>query len=243
MSNLVNIITLYKEIRNIKKKDIFNGEASVEPISEDDPLLLRVLLTPKDGLFAMAKISIKLTIPIDYPNSRPSVIFETKMFHPNVDYLTGIPCFSMLRQDWNNGYLLEHYISGLLWFLHNPCFLDPSNPVVANHKAEYPELLKKALRGETVLGLKYSWARVDEPPKKYLASQIQNNANNTNIRRFSNLGFITNNRIVQNNVINNNNAGANPNPVAPIHQNREIDTTPTSSVRQLRSMFENLSRN
>jgi ubiquitin-protein ligase len=242
MSNFVDIIKLYREIRTINKKNIFNGEASVESISEADPLLLRVWLTPKDGLFEMAKISIKFVIPIDYPNSRPNIIFETKMFHPNVDYLTGIPCFSMVRQDWHQGYLLEHYISGLLWFLQNPCFKDPSNPVVANQAANYPTLLKTALRGGTVVGLKFAWSRVDEQPK----IEPVNTTKNTNNfpRRFT---FNQSNNIGNVNHRNNTGEAQNQNvenPVVGAPRNemmRNIDTTPTSSVRQLRSVFEGLS--
>eukprot|EP01103_Thecamoeba_quadrilineata_P021043 TRINITY_DN9383_c0_g1_i1.p1 TRINITY_DN9383_c0_g1~~TRINITY_DN9383_c0_g1_i1.p1 ORF type:complete len:230 (-),score=33.55 TRINITY_DN9383_c0_g1_i1:114-803(-) len=228
MSGLVNVINLYKEIRNINKKNIFNGEASVEPISDLDPLQLRVLLTPKDGLFEMAKISVKMVIPIDYPNSRPSVVFETKMFHPNVDYLTGIPCFSMLRQDWHNGYHLEHYLNGLLWFLHNPCFLDPSNPAVAARKSDYEVLLKQALRGETVLGMKFQWARVDEQPVIPQKRTFSSSRNYQFTRSVA--------------PPNNNNNIREVAPPININIAREVDRTPTSSVRDLRSMFERLSR-
>ena len=61
----------------------------------------------------------------DYPTKPCKVICKTKILHPNILEIDGEVCLSMFDEDWQPTMRLEHYLSGILFVLHNPNFDDP----------------------------------------------------------------------------------------------------------------------
>mgnify|MGYP002717715447 FL=1 len=39
-------------------------------------------------------------MPDDYPKSPPKATFKTKIWHPNMEELTGAVCVDTLKRDW-----------------------------------------------------------------------------------------------------------------------------------------------
>ncbi|KAJ6167897.1 hypothetical protein N7497_000740 [Penicillium chrysogenum] len=52
-------------------------------------------LQPSEGLW-----ELHLKMPDDYPKSPPKATFKTKIWHPNMEELTGAVCVDTLKRDW-----------------------------------------------------------------------------------------------------------------------------------------------
>ncbi|KAJ5091757.1 hypothetical protein NUU61_006627 [Penicillium alfredii] len=69
--------------------------------SSDDLSHLTVLLTGPPGTpYSQGLWRLRLKMPDDYPNSPPKATFTTRIWHPNVEELTGAVCVDTLKRDW-----------------------------------------------------------------------------------------------------------------------------------------------
>jgi len=75
---------VFKELQQINKKSLFDDTAHCEPYEEDNPLKIRVMLTPQDGLYAGGQFEFAMEVPEGYPTKAPKVSCKTKIYHPNI---------------------------------------------------------------------------------------------------------------------------------------------------------------
>jgi ubiquitin-protein ligase len=110
---------------------------------------LRVTLSPplgspyEDGLFFLA-----LTIPTGYPTSPPSVKFETKIWHPNIQE-DGTICLEQLKTDWTPAYTLKHAIEFIYSLLANPNWETPLVTAVGAQYQKDPKEFERQARAWT----------------------------------------------------------------------------------------------
>ncbi|CAG8886999.1 unnamed protein product [Penicillium egyptiacum] len=73
----------------------------LRPSDGDDLSQLTILLTGPAGTpFSQGLWELHLKIPDDYPKSPPKATFKTKIWHPNMEELTGAVCVDTLKRDW-----------------------------------------------------------------------------------------------------------------------------------------------
>ena len=94
-----NLKLLFTEFMNINhdRKGVYEDQAQITfPKGEEDPLNLEIIITPKYGPFRNGRLVFAVTLPKNYPQSKPTVRCLTKVFHPNIKYVLFPPLPSFL---------------------------------------------------------------------------------------------------------------------------------------------------
>ncbi|KAJ5127220.1 Ubiquitin-conjugating enzyme E2 [Penicillium atrosanguineum] len=87
----------------------------------DDLSQLTVLLTGPTGTpYSQGLWRLHLKMPEDYPNSPPKATFRTRIWHPNVEELTGAVCVDTLKRDWESKLTLRDVLITISCLLINP---------------------------------------------------------------------------------------------------------------------------
>ncbi|PYH44388.1 putative ubiquitin conjugating enzyme E2 [Aspergillus saccharolyticus JOP 1030-1] len=74
----------------------------------DDLTQLTVLLAGPQGTpYSQGLWRLHLKMPDDYPKSPPKATFKTRIWHPNVEELTGAVCVDTLKRDWKSTLTLK----------------------------------------------------------------------------------------------------------------------------------------
>lgn len=66
---------------------------------------------PADTPYAGKFFLLRIVAGPEFPSVPPTVFFLTKVYHPNVDPVTGSVCVNTLKKDWNSTHTLSHVLS------------------------------------------------------------------------------------------------------------------------------------
>jgi ubiquitin-conjugating enzyme E2 H len=95
--------------------------------------------------------TIQVKLPDAYPYQPPYIRFRNRIYHPNIEELSGIVCLDVINQTWTPLYDLSNVFDTFLpQLLTHPNALDPLNSEAAmfyrQHPEEYERIVKRFIR-------------------------------------------------------------------------------------------------
>ncbi|CAM9121734.1 unnamed protein product [Discosporangium mesarthrocarpum] len=106
---------------------------------------------PEDTPYQGGVWKVHVTLPKEYPFKSPSIGFENRMYHPNVDEMSGSVCLDVINQTWSPMFDLVNIFKMFLpHLLRYPNPADPLNGEAASNlmrdPAGYAERIRECVR-------------------------------------------------------------------------------------------------
>ena len=89
-------------------KDILKLKKIATNVDVKNNVILLDIIGPKDSYYENGIWKIVIRISKDYPFTSPSVGFIDKIYHPNIDLISGSICLNTLNETWSPIYNLSH---------------------------------------------------------------------------------------------------------------------------------------
>jgi len=102
---------------------------------------------PDETPFALGIWKVHVELPDQYPYKSPSIGFMNKIFHPNIDEISGSVCLDVINQTWSPMFdminIFEVFLPQLLRY-PNPT--DPLNGEAASLLLKHPSAYESKVR-------------------------------------------------------------------------------------------------
>ena len=139
----MEIKRLTRELQDIQKNDIPNMSAG--PINNNLFEWNAVILGPCDTPYEGGIFYLNISIPSNYPFKPPTVIFKTKIYHPNINSAGNI-CLDILKDQWNAALTISKILLSICSLLSDPNPNDPLVPEIANILKNEPDTYIKTAK-------------------------------------------------------------------------------------------------
>ncbi|KAJ9564109.1 hypothetical protein OSB04_000075 [Centaurea solstitialis] len=87
--------------RDMDVMKLMMSDYVVEPINDGINELNVEFHGPKESLYEGGVWKVRVELPDAYPYKSPSIGFLNRIFHPNVDELSGAVCLDVINQSWS----------------------------------------------------------------------------------------------------------------------------------------------
>lgn len=122
---------IQREYQKLKKSS--PDGISAAPVSEDNMSVWKgTIIGPDDSPYAGGKFVLSINFPENYPHEPPVIVFETKVYHPNIskDYI----CLDILQDMWTPALSIDKVLLSLSSLLTDP---NPDDPLEGEIAHEY----------------------------------------------------------------------------------------------------------
>lgn len=109
----------------------------------DNVLMWNIIFSPNTEIYNKSYV-FRLVINDNYPFESPSLMCETRIFHPNIDFSSGKICLPRLA-NWTAKYNIQMLLMDLIDLFKNPDLSSPVNLQAVelwNHKEKFIERMK-----------------------------------------------------------------------------------------------------
>ncbi|KAJ9564110.1 hypothetical protein OSB04_000076 [Centaurea solstitialis] len=133
--------------RDMDVMKLMMSDYAVEPINDGINELNVEFHGPKESLYEGGVWKVRVELPDAYPYKSPSIGFLNRIFHPNVDELSGSVCLDVINQSWSPMFdllnVFEVFLPQLLLY-PNPS--DPLNGDAASLMMKDKEQYEKKVK-------------------------------------------------------------------------------------------------
>lgn len=132
-------------------KLLTNNDFKASLVDDNMKELCVCLEGPKDTPYEGGLWKVHVELPDQYPYKSPSIGFETKIFHPNIDEQSGSVCLDVINQTWSPMFTITHIFETFIpQLLNYPNASDPLNgdasSLYLNNKLKYEETVKSYVK-------------------------------------------------------------------------------------------------
>ena len=89
------------------------------------------IMGPPDSPYQGGVFFLNITFPMDYPFKPPKVVYQTKIYHPNINS-NGAICLDILKDQWSPALTVSKVLLSISSLMCDPNPDDPLVPEVAN---------------------------------------------------------------------------------------------------------------
>jgi ubiquitin-conjugating enzyme E2 D/E len=131
---------IQKEYLDLQKESVENCSAG--PRNENLYIWDAVIMGPTDSPYVGGVFNLEIHFPADYPFKPPKVVFQTKIYHPNISK-SGAICLDILKDNWSPALTVSKTLLSICSLLTDPNPKDPLVPEIAdlymNDRATYTQ--------------------------------------------------------------------------------------------------------
>ena len=140
MTSQAVIKRLHREILDLGRQP--PEGCSSGPMNDKDLFLWQAWIQgPEDTPYSGGIFFLSITFPQEYPFKPPTVTFDTKIFHPNID-TDGVICLDILKDQWSPALTVAKILLSIRSLLNEPNPSDPLQEDVADLYINNPEDFK-----------------------------------------------------------------------------------------------------
>lgn len=128
VSPIINRIK--KEITEMSQEPPENCSAGPE---NDSNILLwkATIIGPSNSPYENGIFFLTITFPNDYPYNPPNIVFNTPIYHPNINKSNGSICLDILKSEWSPILTISKVLLSICSLLTDPNPKDPYEPEIA----------------------------------------------------------------------------------------------------------------
>ncbi len=118
-----------KELEEINRDPPANCSAGL--VDDDLYHWQATIMGPSDSPYQGGVFFLSINFPMDYPFKPPKCVFQTKIYHPNINS-NGAICLDILKDQWSPALTVSKVLLSISSLLCDPNPDDPLVPEIAN---------------------------------------------------------------------------------------------------------------